>query len=145
LPRPTPGRRADYRFFSAIPTRWFDNDIYGHVNNTVYYSYFDTAIAHLLIRQGGLDPWRSEVIGVAVETGCRFHSSLAFPDLVHAGLRVGHLGTSSVRYEIGLFRNEQEEASAEGHFVHVFVERASQRPVAIPERIRAALEGVRAE
>ena len=144
MPRPTPGRRADYRFFSAIPTRWFDNDIYGHANNTVYYSYFDTAIAHLLIREGGLDPRRSEVIGVAVETGCRFHSSLAFPDLVHAGLRVGHLGTSSVRYEIGLFRNEQDEASAEGHFVHVFVERASQRPVAIPERIRAALERVRA-
>jgi acyl-CoA thioester hydrolase len=144
MPRPTPGRRADYRFFSAIPTRWFDNDIYGHVNNTVYYSYFDTAIAHLLIREGGLDPRRSEVIGVAVETGCRFHSSLAFPDLVHAGLHVGHLGTSSVRYEIGLFRNEQDEASAEGHFVHVFVERASQRPVAIPERIRAALERVRA-
>ena len=144
MPRPAPGRRADYRFFSAIPTRWFDNDVYGHVNNTVYYSYFDTAIAHLLIHQGGLDPWRSEVIGVAVETGCRFHSSLAFPDLVHAGLRVGHLGTSSVRYEIGLFRNEQDEASAEGHFVHVFVERASQRPAAIPDRIRAALERVRA-
>jgi acyl-CoA thioester hydrolase len=83
------------------------------------------------------------VIGVAVETGCRFHSSLAFPDLVHAGLRVGHLGNSSVRYEIGLFRNEQDEASAEGHFVHVFVERASQRPAAIPARIRAALERVR--
>jgi acyl-CoA thioester hydrolase len=143
MPRPAPGRRADYRFFSAIPTRWFDNDVYGHVNNTVYYSYFDTAIAHLLIHQGGLDPWRSEVIGVAVETGCRFHSSLAFPDLVHAGLRVGHLGNSSVRYEIGLFRNEQDEASAEGHFVHVFVERASQRPAAIPARIRAALERVR--
>ena len=143
MPRPAPGRRADYRFFSAIPTRWFDNDVYGHVNNTVYYSYFDTAIAQLLIHEGGLDPWRSEVIGVAVETGCRFHSSLAFPDLVHAGLRVGHLGTSSVRYEIGLFRNEQDEASAEGHFVHVFVERASQRPAAIPDRIRAALERVR--
>ena len=143
MPRPAPGRRADYRFFSAIPTRWFDNDVYGHVNNTVYYSYFDTAIAHLLIHQGGLDPRRSEVIGVAVETGCRFHSSLAFPDLVHAGLRVGHLGTSSVRYEIGLFRNEQDEASVEGHFVHVFVERTSQRPAAIPDRIRAALERVR--
>ena len=145
MPRPTPGRRADYRLFSAIPTRWFDNDIYGHVNNTVYYSYFDTAIAQLLIHRGGLDPWRSEVIGIAAETGCRFHSSLAFPDLVHAGLRVGHLGTTSVRYEIGLFRNEQDGASAEGHFVHVFVERASQRPVPIPDRIRAALESVRAE
>jgi acyl-CoA thioester hydrolase len=143
MPRPIPGRRADYRSFSAVPTRWFDNDIYGHVNNTVYYSYFDAVIAHLLIREGGLDPWRSEVIGVAVETGCRFHSSLAFPDLVHGGLRVGHLGTSSVRYEIGLFRNEDELASAEGHFVHVFVERAGQRPCPIPDRIRAALERVR--
>ena len=140
MPRPTPGRRADYRLFSAIPTRWFDNDIYGHVNNTVYYSYFDTVIAHLLIREGGLDPWRSEVIGVAVETGCRFHGPIAFPDLVHGGLCVARLGTSSVRYEIGLFRNEDDAASAEGHFVHVFVDRATHRPVAVPDLIRGALE-----
>ena len=140
MPRPTPGRRADYRFFSAIPTRWFDNDIYGHVNNTVYYSYFDTAIAHLLIRQGGLDPWRSEVIGVAVETGCRFHSSLAFPDLVHAGLRVGHLGNSSVRYEIGLFRNDEPKAAAEGFFVHVYVDRTTRRPAPLGPALRTALE-----
>jgi acyl-CoA thioester hydrolase len=144
-PRPAPGRRADYRFFSAIPTRWFDNDVYGHVNNTVYYEFFDTAIAHLLMREGGLDPWRAEVIGVAVETGCRFHSSLKFPDTIHAGLRVGHLGGSSVRYEIGLFRGEDEAAAAEGHFVHVFVDRGSQRPVPIPAPIRAALERVRAD
>ena len=143
MSRPTAGRRADYRFFSLIPTRWHDNDIYGHVNNMLYYSFFDTVIANLLMREGGLDPWRSEVVGMAVETGCRFHRSVAFPDLVHAGLRVGHLGKSSVRYEIGLFRNEEEEASAEGHFVHVFVDRAVQRPVPIPDRIRAVLEAQR--
>jgi acyl-CoA thioester hydrolase len=143
MPRPAASRRADYRFFSTIPTRWHDNDIYGHVNNVLYYSFFDTAIAHLLMQEGGLDPWRGSVVGVAVETGCRFHRSFAFPDLIHAGLRVGHLGSSSVRYEIGLFRNEDDEASAEGHFVHVFVDRPTQRPVAIPDRIRAALESHR--
>jgi acyl-CoA thioester hydrolase len=143
MSRPAAGRRAEYRFFSTIPTRWHDNDIYGHVNNILYYSFFDTAIAHLLMRNGGLDPWRGEVVGVAVETGCRFHRSLAFPDLVHAGLRVGYLGKSSVRYEIGLFRNEEDDASAEGHFVHVFVNRATQRPLPIPDQIRTALESVR--
>jgi acyl-CoA thioester hydrolase len=143
MPRPAASRRADYRFFSTIPTRWHDNDIYGHVNNVLYYSFFDTAIAHLLMQEGGLDPWRGSVVGVAVETGCRFHRSFAFPDLIHAGLRVGHLGSSSVRYEIGLFRNEDDEASAEGHFVHVFVDRPTQRPVPIPDPIRAALESHR--
>ena len=140
MPRPAASRRADYRFFSTIPTRWHDNDIYGHVNNVLYYSFFDTAIAHLLMQEGGLDPWRGSVVGVAVETGCRFHRSFAFPDLIHAGLRVGHLGSSSVRYEIGLFRNEDDEASAEGHFVNVFVDRPTQRPVPIPDPIRTALE-----
>jgi acyl-CoA thioester hydrolase len=143
MPRPAASRRTDYRFFSTIPTRWHDNDIYGHVNNVLYYSFFDTAIAHLLMQEGGLDPWRGSVVGVAVETGCRFHRSFAFPDLIHAGLRVGHLGSSSVRYEIGLFRNEDDEASAEGHFVHVFVDRPTQRPVPIPDPIRAALESHR--
>ena len=123
-----------------MPTRWSDNDIYGHVNKVVYYSYFDTAIAGLLIEEGGLDPWKSEIIGIAVENGCRFHSSLAYPDLVTAGVGVAHLGTSSVRYRIGIFKNDEATASAEGHFVHVFVVRASQRPTAIPPRIRAALE-----
>ena len=134
--RPT---RLDFRAFRPIPTRWMDNDIYGHVNNVVYYSYFDTVIAHWLMREGGLDPWQAEVVGMAVETGCRFHRSLAFPDTVHAGLRVGRLGSSSVRYEIGFFRNGDELACADGHFVHVFVDRASQRPVPIPPGIRAAL------
>jgi acyl-CoA thioester hydrolase len=140
MPRPAPGTRADYRFFSAMDTRWEDNDIYGHVNNVVYYSYFDTAVGHYMLREAGLDPWRDEVVGMVVETGCRYHRSMAFPDTVHVGLRVAHLGNSSVRYEIGIFRNEEDEAAAEGHFVHVFVERRNQRPVLIPERIRAALQ-----
>jgi acyl-CoA thioester hydrolase len=141
--RTAPGRRADYGYFRSIATRWMDNDIYGHVNNVTYYSYFDTLIAHYLMEEGGLDPWSHEVIGMAVETGCRFHRSLAFPDMVHAGLRVGHLGRSSVRYEIGIFRNADEGACADGHFVHVFVDRGTQRPVAIPDRIRASLERLR--
>lgn len=140
MPRPAPPVRADYAYFSAIETRWMDNDIYGHVNNVVYYSYFDTVIGHYLMREGGLDPWSHEIVGMAVETGCRFHRSIAFPDTAHAGLRVGHLGTSSVRYEIGIFKNEENGACADGHFVHVFVDRATQRPVPIPDRLRAALK-----
>lgn len=140
MSRPAPPVRADYVYFSAIETRWMDNDIYGHVNNVVYYSYFDTLIGHYLLREGGLDPWSDPVVGMAVETGCRFHRSIAFPDRVHAGLRVGHLGNSSVRYEIGIFKNEENAACADGHFVHVFVDRASQRPVPVPDRLRAALK-----
>jgi acyl-CoA thioester hydrolase len=140
MSRPEPGKLADYRYFTTITSRWFDNDLYGHVNNTVYYSYFDTVIANLLMREGGLDPWRGPVVGMAVETGCRFHRSLKFPDTILAGLRVARVGTSSVRYEIGLFRNEEETASAEGHFVHVFVERYAQKPVPVPPTIRTALD-----
>lgn len=142
MSRPQPPVRADYRFFSQINTRWMDNDIYGHVNNVVYYSYFDTVANLYLIREGGLDPSTDGVVGLAVETGCRFHRSIAFPDTVHAGLRVGRLGTSSVRYEIGIFRNEEDEASADGHFIHVFVDRATQRPVPVPDRLCAALKRI---
>ena len=138
MSRTPPPTRAYYPHFLTIPTRWMDNDIYGHVNNVVYYSYFDTVINRYLIEIGGLDPHGDPVVGLAVETGCRFHRSLAFPDLVHAGLRIGKLGTSSVRYEVGIFRNEEPEACADGHFVHVFVDRASQRPVPIPPAMRAA-------
>ena len=138
--RQPPITRAAFGYFTQIPTRWHDNDIYGHVNNVVYYSYFDTAIASLLINEGGLDPWNAEVIGIAVENGCRFHSSLAYPDLVTAGVGIAHLGTSSVRYAIGIFKNDDTMASAEGHFVHVFVDRATQRPTTIPPLIRATLE-----
>jgi acyl-CoA thioester hydrolase len=141
---PSPGRgalpvRADYRTFYEVPTRWMDNDVYGHVNNVHYYSYFDTAIAHLLIGQGGLDPHRGDIIGFCVESGCSFHRGTRFPDRITAGLRVARLGRSSVRYEIGIFRNDEDEAAASGYFVHVFVDRASERPTTLPDGIRRAL------
>jgi acyl-CoA thioester hydrolase len=137
-------RRADYSHFLAIPTRWMDNDTYGHVNNVVYYAYFDTVINEYLIREGGLDIHSGETVGLAVETFCRFHRSLTFPDVVNAGLRVGHLGNSSVRYEIALFRADETRPAATGHFVHVFVDRASQKPCAMPAAIRACLERLKA-
>lgn len=132
--------RARYKHVLLIPTRWMDNDIYGHVNNVVYYSYFDTVINRYLIDAGGLDPHNADVIGIAVETMCRFRRSFAFPEDIEAGLRVGHLGKSSVRYEVGLFGAGEDEARAHGHFVHVFVDRATNAPVPIPPPIRAALE-----
>ena len=137
-----PEKRAAYRHFRAIPTRWMDNDLYGHVNNVVYYSYFDTIINSYLIESGGLDIHNAEVIGIAVETMCRFRTSLAFPETIDAGLRVGHLGNSSVRYEIGLFKKDGDEAAAEGHFVHVFVQCATQKPVAIPLHVKDALHKI---
>jgi acyl-CoA thioester hydrolase len=132
--------RADYAHFLGIPTRWMDNDIYGHVNNVVYYSYFDTVINEYLIRIGGLDIHESSVIGVCAESSCRFRDSFCFPEPVEAGLRVGRLGNRAVTYEIGLFKAGREEAAAEGSFVHVFVERTSMKAVAIPQPIRQALE-----
>ncbi|MCH8112619.1 MAG: acyl-CoA thioesterase [Proteobacteria bacterium] len=133
-------KRENYPHFLAIPTRWMDNDVYGHVNNVVYYSYFDTVINDYLMAEGGLDFSAGDVVGIAVETMCRFHKSLAFPDLVDAGLRVGKLGNSSVRYEIGLFRAGDAEPAATGHFVHVFVRRTDQKPVPVPGPMRSALE-----
>lgn len=138
-----PGTRAEYRHFLAIPTRWMDNDLYGHVNNVVYYSYFDTVINKFLIEQGKLDIHKGTVVGVAAESACRFFASIAYPETVDAGLRVGHLGRSSVRYEIGLFRQGADGAAAEGHFVHVFVDRPTQRPTEIPAGIRAALDSIK--
>jgi acyl-CoA thioester hydrolase len=132
--------RARYPHFLVIPTRWMDNDVYGHVNNVVYYSYFDTVINAYLVRAGGLDIQGSPVVGVCAESTCRYRAPLAFPEPVSAGLRVGRLGRTSVRYEIGLFKEGEDEAAAEGHFVHVFVERAAMTPVPIPETIRTALE-----
>ncbi|MEL6962084.1 MAG: thioesterase family protein [Pseudomonadota bacterium] len=134
-----PQPRSAYRAFSLLPTRWMDNDIYGHVNNVNYYSFFDTAIAHYLMREGDLNPWKSEVIGFCVESGCRFRKAVQFPDSITAGIRVKKIGRSSVHYEIGLFRNDDEETSADGYFVHVFVERKSEKPKALPEPIRLAL------
>ena len=138
--RPIPELRDTYRHFQAIPTRWADNDIYGHVNNVVYYSYFDTVVNQYLIEQGALDPVKSTVIGLVVETQCEYFAPLSFPDVVHAGLRVAKIGNSSVRYEIGLFRNEENAASAQGYFVHVYVDRASRRSTAVPANMRLVLE-----
>jgi len=138
--RPAPELRDTYRHFQAIPTRWADNDIYGHVNNVVYYSYFDTVVNQYLIEQGVLDFVKSAVIGLVVETQCEYFAPLSFPDVVHAGLRVAKVGNSSVRYEIGLFRNDEQTASAQGYFVHVYVDRASRRSTAVPANMRAALE-----
>lgn len=139
MSKPTPDTRAAYRHFQAIPTRWMDNDVYGHVNNVVYYSYFDTAVNQYLMEQGVLDIQASAVIGLVVETSCRYFAPITFPDLVHAGLRVARLGNSSVRYEVGIFRNQETTASSQGHFVHVYVDRASRRPAPLPAATRAAL------
>jgi acyl-CoA thioester hydrolase len=131
--------RQDFAHFMAIPTRWMDNDVYGHVNNVNYYSYFDTVVNQYLIEQGVLDIQKSPVVGLVVQTGCSYFSSIAFPDVVHAGLRVTKLGNSSVRYEVGLFKNEDQQVSAAGHFIHVYVDRETQRPVSLPEPLRAVL------
>ena len=131
--------RADYRHFLAIATRWMDNDSYGHVNNVTYYSYFDTAVNEHLIRYGGLDIGKDPVIGYAVETSCRFAKPLSFPEAVDVGLRVARLGTTSVIYEIGIFRRGEDEPAAMGRFVHVWVDRATERPAPVPPRIRAAI------
>ena len=134
--------RERYPHFLDIPTRWMDNDVYGHVNNVVYYSYFDTVVNEYLIRSGVLDIEKSPVIGLVVETQCRYFAPVVFPDRVHAGLRVARLGQSSVRYEIGLFKNDDPSAAAQGHFVHVYVERESRKATALPREMRVALEGL---
>jgi acyl-CoA thioester hydrolase len=138
--RPTPEQRSAYRYLQDITTRWMDNDAYGHVNNVVYYSYFDTVVNAYLIGRGALDTAKSPVIGLVAETHCNYFSPLAFPDMVRAGLRVAHLGNSSVRYEIGLFRNDEDLACAQGHFVHVYVDRASGKPAPLPDKLQAALK-----
>ncbi|HWG81051.1 MAG TPA: thioesterase family protein [Stellaceae bacterium] len=144
MAEPTTGRREDYPHFLAITTRWMDNGLYGHINNVVYYSFFDTIINEYLIRAGGLDIHNGRSIGLAIETLCRFHRPLAYPEAVDAGLRVGKLGNSSMRYEVGLFRAGDAEPAATGYFVHVFVDRATRRPQRIPAPIRAALARPRA-
>ena len=136
---PAPPCRADYPHFLAIPTRWMDNDVYGHVNNVVYYSWFDTAVNAHLIEQGVLDTAKSEVIGLVVETQCQYFESLAFPQNVEAGIRVAHIGSSSVRYEVGLFAQGAPLTAARGQFVHVYVDRATQRPVPLPDALKAVL------
>ena len=138
MPDPV-NHRASYRCFLAIPTRWMDNDTYGHVNNVSFYSYFDTAVNEHLIRAGGLDIRAGPEIGLVVETSCRFLKPLSFPDVVDAGMRVSKLGNSSVTYEIGLFLQGDDEPAATGRFVHVWVDRTSRRPISVPSAIRSAL------
>ena len=138
--RPQPEPRAAYRAFRTITTRWMDNDQYGHVNNVVYYSWFDTAVNAHLIEQGVLDTAKSEVIGLVVETQCQYFESLAFPQAIEAGIRVAHMGSSSVRYEVGLFAEGAPMTAAKGHFVHVYVDRATQRPVPLPANLKQVLE-----
>jgi acyl-CoA thioester hydrolase len=139
MSRPEPEQRTAYPYFRRIPTRWMDNDVYGHVNNVVYYSYFDTVVNAFLVHEGGLDIESGTVIGLCVESQCRYLSPVAFPDLLEAGLRVAKIGRSSVRYEVGIFRLGARSAAAQGHFVHVFVDRATRRPVDLPARMRNAL------
>jgi acyl-CoA thioester hydrolase len=137
--RKPPARRDQFSHFHLIPTRWMDNDLYGHVNNVVYYSYFDTAVNRYLMDAGGLRIHDGPVIGIAVETQCRFHRSFAYPDDIEAGLAVGHLGKSSVRYDLGLFAPGEDEARADGYFWHVFVERETMRPHPMEDQMRDAL------
>ena len=139
---PTPLRRADFPHHLPIDTRWSDNDAYGHLNNVVFYSYFDTAVNHYLITHGVLDIDTSPVIGLVVETGCNYFASAAFPEKLEAGLRVASLGNSSVRYEIALFREGIDTAIAQGHFVHVYVGRETRRPVRVPVQLREALSRI---
>ncbi|MGO4833880.1 acyl-CoA thioesterase [Rhizobiaceae sp. 2RAB30] len=140
--RPEPSPRSAYRTFRTITTRWMDNDIYGHMNNVVHYSLFDTAVNGWLIERGVLDIHAGDQIGLVVETGCRYFSELAFPDVVTAGLRVAKLGSSSVRYEVGLFRNAEDLAAAEGFFIHVYVDRQSRRPKPLNLSLRQVLEEI---
>ncbi|MEZ4868677.1 MAG: thioesterase family protein [Caldilineaceae bacterium] len=134
------GARQAYRHFLQIPTRWMDNDVYGHVNNVHYYSFFDTVIADYLIHQGGLDFAQDPVIGFAIESLCQYKRAIAYPEVIEAGLRVAHIGNSSVRYEIGIFTEGYDEPAAIGYFIHVFVDRTNgNRPTSVPEKIRGAL------
>jgi acyl-CoA thioester hydrolase len=137
--RPPIPTRADFAAFRPVTTRWMDNDAYGHVNNVIYYSWFDTAVNAHLVERGALDPAAGDVVGVVVETGCRYHAPISFPEPVEIGLRVDRIGETSVAYALGVFRAGEERAAADGRFVHVYVERAAMRPVPVPEAVRAAV------
>lgn len=141
--RAAPGTRDRYPHHEPLDTRWADNDQYGHVNNVAYYGFFDTAVNRWLIARGLLDPAASGVIGLVVETGCRYHRPLSFPDRLSVGLRAAHVGRSSVRYELAIFREGDDAAAAEGHFVHVYVDRETRRPTPLAEDFRRALNGIR--
>jgi acyl-CoA thioester hydrolase len=141
--KPQPEPRGAYRVFRGIGTRWMDNDVYGHVNNVVYYSWFDTAVNGYLIEQGVLDIHHGDTIGLVIETQCNYFAPLAFPQPVEAGLRVAHLGSSSVRYEVGLFAQGEQLTAAKGHFIHVYVDKAGRRPVPLPVPLKQLLETLR--
>jgi acyl-CoA thioester hydrolase len=144
MSRPAPHTRGEYPHSRAITTRWMDNDAYGHVNNVVYYSFFDTVVNAWLIEHGALDVEKGGTIGLVVETGCHYFAALAYPETVSAALRVGHVGRSSVRYEVALFSEGADTAAAQGHFVHVYVNRSDRRPVAaLPAELLAALQPLR--
>lgn len=134
--RPKPEKSDAYMYFQTMTTRWMDNDSYRHMNNTTYYSFFDTIVNQYLIENDVLDIEKSSVIGLVAETTCRYFKSIGFPSKINVGLRVGHLGRSSIRYEIGMYKDDEDEASAQGHFVHVYVDRESGRPTPIPEKMR---------
>ena len=138
--KPQPEPRSAYKAFRTITTRWMDNDVYGHVNNVVYYSWFDTAVNGHLVERGVLDFEQGSTIGLVIETQCNYFSPVAFPQVIEAGIRVARIGQSSVRYEVGLFADGEPMASAKGHFVHVYVDRASRRPAPVPEALRSVLE-----
>ncbi len=143
MSRPQPQHRNDYKVFYPIQTRWEDNDVYGHINNVVYYSYFDTAVNQYLVEQGALDFHNGETIGLVVETGCQYFASLAFPDALEAGMRVAHIGRSSVRYEVGIFKTGETHTSAAGHFIHVYVGMEDRRPKPLPPELLTVLEKLR--
>jgi acyl-CoA thioester hydrolase len=141
--RPQPEPRSAFKVFRRIDTRWMDNDVYGHVNNVVYYSWFDTAVNAHLIEQGALDIHHGQTIGLVVETHCNYFAPLAFPQVIEAGIRVAQMGSSSVRYEIGLFAQGEDLCAARGHFVHVYVDQQSRRPVmALPLNLKQVLEKI---
>lgn len=140
--KPQPETRSGYKAFRTITTRWMDNDAYGHVNNVVYYSWFDTAVNAHLIEQGALDIHEGGTIGLVIETQCNYFAPVAFPQEVEAGLRVARIGNSSVRYEVGLFLAGEPATVAKGHFVHVYVDRATRRPTVLPERLKQVLESL---
>jgi acyl-CoA thioester hydrolase len=142
MTRTPPPRRDEFPHFLSLSTRWMDNDAYGHVNNVAYYSFFDTAVNRYLIDQGFLDVQEGRVIGLVVETACSFFRPLSFPDDLDIGIRVDHLGTSSVRYSLGVFRRGDADAAAGGYFVHVYVDRTSRTPVSLPEPLRVALNSL---
>ena len=138
----SPPTRAEFVAFEEVHSRWMDNDAYGHINNVVYYSFFDTAVNRYLIERNVLDIAKSETIGLVIETQCKYFAPIVYPDLIHVGLKVAHLGNSSVKYEVAIFANDDDIASALGHFVHVYVDRISNKPTPIPQNVRVVLQGL---